>query len=108
MSDYIPETDEDFDPYLRIKFGPYFNTNFAALGFVAADNTTLQGALTNWGYSWTAFTNAVAAVDSATMDKDAKRPLAETAIRRLAMKIQSNPAITDAQKAALGVTVRKT
>src|SRR2546421_337313 len=108
MSDYVPEPDDEFDLYARIKFGPYFANNFATLGFVAADNTTLQTALSNWGYSWTAYTNAAAALDAATMDKDAKRPLAEQAIRHIAMRVQSNTAITDAQKAALGITVRKT
>ena len=108
MSDYIPAPDDEFDTYLRDQFAPYVNTNFAALGLTAADNTSLQGPTSAWGYAWVAQTNAAAALEATTMDKDHKRADVEVVIRRLAMKLQSNPAITDAQKAALGITVRKT
>ena len=108
MSDYIPAPDDAFDTYARIELGPYVNTNFAALGLVAADNAALQTAITAWGYAWPAFTNATAALNAATMDKDLKRAALELAIRHAAMKVQSNPAATDAQKAAMGITVRKT
>lgn len=108
MPDYIPAPDDEFDTFLRDQFPPYVNTNFLALGLVLADNTALQSPTTAWGYSWVALTNANATVEAATMDKDHKRADVEVIVRRLAMKLQSNPAITDAQKAALGITVRKT
>lgn len=106
--DYVPDPDDEFDPFARIKFGPYFNTNFAALGFTAAENTALQTALSNWGYSWTAFTNAEAAFNAAMPDKDAKRAVAEGLLRKYSMRMQTNTAVTDSQRAALGITVRKT
>ena len=108
MSDYIPAPDDEFDTYLREQFTPYVQANFAALGLSAADNTAIGDATIAWGYAWPAFTNADAAFASATADKSIKRDAAETVVRRLAMKVQSNPAVTDMQKAALGITVRKT
>lgn len=108
MSDYIPAPDDEFDTYLRDQFAPYEASNFAALGLTAADNTELQNATTAWGYAWTGFTNAEAAFKAATMDKDEKRAAAEVVVRRLAQKVQGNPAVTDVQRAALGITVRKT
>jgi hypothetical protein len=108
MPDYIPAPDDEFDTYLRDQFAPYVGANFAALGLTAADNTALQDANTAWGYAWVAYTNAQAQLNSATMDKDHKRADAVTIIRRLAQTVQQNPAITDMQKAGMGITIRKT
>ncbi|HEY0548239.1 MAG TPA: hypothetical protein VGF13_01480 [Verrucomicrobiae bacterium] len=108
MADYIPGPDDEFDTYLRDQFGPYVATNFAALGLTAGDNTALQTEVTAWGYTWPAYTNALAALTSATSDKDEKRAAAEVVIRRLAQKVQVNAAVTDMQKGALGITIRKT
>lgn len=108
MADYIPGPDDEFNTYLQEQFAPDVGANFAALGLSAADNTALQDANTAWGYSWPAFNNAKAAFEAATRDKDAKRAEVEAVMRRLAQKVQNNPAVTDAQKAAMGITIRKT
>lgn len=108
MGDYIPGPDDEFDTYFRDQFGPYVATNFAALGLTAGDNTALQTEVDAWGYAWPAFTNAEAAFTAATADKDTRRAAAQVVMRRLAMKVQNNPAVTDMQKAGMGITIRKT
>ncbi len=108
MADYIPGPDDEFETYFREQFAPYAQANLGPLGFSAADGIELGNVTTAWGYAWPAFNNAKAAFESSTMDKDEKRALAEAVVRRLAQKAQNNPAVTDAQKAALGITIRKT
>lgn len=108
MADYVPAPDDEFDTFVRDKFAPYVATNHVALGLTPAENTALQTPTTSWGYAWVAFTNADAAFQAATLDKDNKRKIIEAAVRNLAQKLQANPALTDVQKAGLGITVRKT
>ncbi len=108
MADYIPAPDDEFDTYAVTKFAPYAQANGTALGIPAADLTTLSAALTGWGYSWTGFVNAESAFRSATDDKGTKRGALEAAIRAIAGKVQVATGVTDAQKEALGITVRKT
>ncbi len=107
MSDYIPNPDDQFDTYVVEKFAPYAATNATALGLSSAQTAALAAKAQAWGYSWTGFNNAESALVSATQDKDAKRKDLEDEIRAIATTVQANPAVTDAQKAALGVTVRK-
>lgn len=108
MADYIPAPDDEFDTYARDQFGPYANANTAPLGIPVAEMTALNAAIDAWGYSWTGFTNAEAAFRAATDDKGLKRQTLENIIRDIAQGVQLRPAVTDAQKAALGITVRKT
>lgn len=108
MADYIPAPDDEFNTYATVQFGPYAATNATALGISTPAKTALAAALNAWGYAWTGFTNAEAAFRAATDEKDAKRAALVTELRAVANTVQANPAVTDTQKAALGVTVRKT
>ena len=108
MSDYIDPKDEGFDLFLRGKFAPFININFAALGLTAAENTALQNATIMWGYSWVAYGNADTAMKAATSDKNTKRDTVEALVRQLAQKVQVNPAVTDVQKIDMGLHIYKT
>ena len=108
MSDYIPSPDDEFDTYAVTQFGPYANANATSLGISTADLSALNGALIQWGYAWPGYTNADSAFRAATEEKGTQRGGLEAAIRTIAGKVQANASVTDAQKAALGVTVRKT
>jgi hypothetical protein len=108
MADYIPAPDDEFDTYFREQFAPFAQGNIGALGLSGADATELTTVTNAWGYAWPAFNNAKAAFESATEDKDQKRADAEAVLRRLAQKVQNTPGVTDAQKASLGITIRKT
>src|SRR5204863_10166333 len=66
-----------------------------------------QAAANAWGYAWTGFQNAAAAFQSALEDKDGNRAAAVALVRQLTKKIQSNPDVTDVQRAALGITIAK-
>jgi hypothetical protein len=107
-SDYIPDDDDDFDTFFTTQFCPYVAAHFAALGLSAADNTALQAQKTLWGYAWPGFTNVRAAFHAGTQDKDTVRGSSEVQVRYVSNKVQANPAVTNAQKEALGITVRKT
>jgi hypothetical protein len=108
MADYIPDEDETFNQYASEQFAPYAAANAAALGVPEADITALQALLAAWQASWSAFGEAERDFRSAVQDKDAKRAGLEARIRTIAGKVQADPAVTDAQKEALGITVRKT
>ncbi len=108
MADYIPAPDDEFNTYAAVQFGPYAATNATALGISTPAKTALAAALVAWDYAWTGYTNAEAAFRSATDEKDAKREALVSLMRGVANGVQANAAVTDAQKAALGITVRKT
>lgn len=108
MADYIPAPDDEFNTYATTKFAPYANTNATALGIAVAQLTALNDALVQWGYAWPGFLNAESAFRAATDEKGTRRGDLEAAIRTIAGKVQTNASVTDAQKSALGITVRKT
>ena len=90
---------------MRDQFAPYMNINFIAPGLGLADNTSLQNSTTAWGYSWGGFDQRQRGRGSRDHEQRHKRTDGEVIVRRRAQRLQSNPAITDAQKAALGITV---
>jgi hypothetical protein len=106
MADYIPTQDPDFNNWAK-NFASYVNANFAALGLTAAQNTSLQNAITDWTGKYGGHVSAHAAANAATQAKDISRTGFETIARGLAHSIQANLSATKDQKAAAGLTVRK-
>lgn len=103
-SDYIPRPDGDFNAW-QANFVTYANANLAALGLVAGDMTPVTTAQTAWNTGFTAHVSAQAAAEGARQTKDAARTGYEAAIRPLVRRLQASPAVSDAEKAALGITV---
>jgi hypothetical protein len=108
MADYIPEDEDEFNNYITTKFLPYATANATPLGLSTAQITALTAAKVAWGYAYTAHLNAQIAAVGATTDKNTKLDDLKELIRQAAATVQANPAVTDAQKELLGVTVRKT
>ncbi len=103
-NDYIPRPDAEFSGWLD-NFVSYANANLAALGLVAADMTPTTTAQTTWKVVYPAHITAQDAAQSARQAKDAGRTSVEAAVRPLVRRLQASPAVSDAERAALGITV---
>ncbi len=108
MADYIPRTDASFDTW-QINFVTFFLANAAALGFdPLVEGAALTSAQVVWGGSYAAHTTAQADAQAATGLKDTDRVSLIDMIRGLTVQMQANPAVTDAQRNSLGITVADT
>ena len=107
MSDYdfIPKQDAVLPVYLTELTG-YANANLTALGLVAADLTPVTTGATNYQTALNTLATAKAAYKQAVIAKNAAKRAATGNVRTLAHKVQSNPAVLPAQKAAMGLTPR--
>jgi len=104
MADFLPDSQVALVTWAT-NFLNYLTANQATLGLVPADVTTLQTRLSS---ATTAFNNDQAIhaqmVASTQTLKTAMDSL-EQEIRLLNGKLQANPAVTNAQKAAMGLTI---
>ena len=105
MPDYIPPADADFAAWITT-FRNGLNTEPATFGFLPADVTTLQNLATDFDDARNSNDSAQAQAQAARAEKDAKRSLVEDFIRGRVARIQTLPAVTDAQRNLLGITVR--
>lgn len=105
--DWLPSADTDLTSWVQ-NFLTYASANFAGLGLDAPDLAPLQARFTAWGPAYANHVTAQAAAASAREHKDTARDNIETALRPLVARIQATPAVTDAQRQALGITVRST
>ncbi len=108
MADYIPSPDGDFDAW-QANFITYASANAAALGLdPLVDIPPLTAAQTTWTTDRAAHTAAQAAAEAARQAKDAGRGGLEGVIRPLVARLQASAAVDDAERQALGITVRDT
>lgn len=104
MADYIPGSDGSFDTWQGV-FVTYVAANATALGVDPVDVALLSSARTSWTSTFVAHGTAQASAQSARQSKDDSRDALESAIRALVRQMQSNPAVTDTQRQAMGITV---
>ena len=107
MSNYIPRADSEFNTW-QTNFLNYVGANLASLGLTAADLTPLTTAQTSWGSDYTAHVTAQTAASSALQTKETSRDSFETSLRSLVRRLQGLPTLTDAQRAAMNITLRET
>ncbi|MCH8808045.1 MAG: hypothetical protein IH986_18415, partial [Planctomycetes bacterium] len=108
MADYIPSSDGDFDAW-QDNFITYASANAAALGLdPLIDIPPLTAAQTTWTTDRAAHTAAQAAAEAARQAKDAGRGGLEGVIRPLVARLQASGEVDDAERQALGITVRDT
>jgi hypothetical protein len=107
MPDFIPRSDADFSAWLK-NFITYANANTTDLGLTPADITPVQTSGTELDTLRATSDSMQAQSQAATADKDAKRSDTEDLVRGLVARIQAHPAVTDAQRSGLGITVRAT
>lgn len=104
MADYIPQADSEFDTW-QGAFVTYANANLAALGLIALDMTAITAGQGNWTTTYTAHIAAQNAAETAAQAKRDGRAAYVTSIRALVARLQSSPAVSDPERAALGITV---
>lgn len=102
---YIPAKLADRQLWFQ-NFADYAAANYAALGLVSADNDVIQAANTLFQSTYTSAQTAEtrSPVTIAAL-VTANNAMAQTA-RSYAILINNNPAVTDAQRAALQITIR--
>ncbi len=104
MPDYIPGGDAEFSAWLD-NFVTYANANLAAIGLVVADLTPTTTTQSTWKTAYPAHVTAQDAAQSARQAKDTARTGVEAAVRPLVRRLQASPAVSDAERASLGITV---
>ncbi len=108
MPDYIPSPDGDFDAW-QDNFITYATANAPALGLdPLVDIPPLTAAQGVWTTDRAANTAAQAAAESARQAKVAARGGLEGLVRPLVARLQASAAVDDAERQALGITVRDT
>jgi hypothetical protein len=107
MADYLPGPDADYQAWVA-NFVTYANANLAALGLVAADMTPVTTAQTTFNTAFTDHIAAKQAAMAAKQTKDVGRQTLTAAIRPLVRRLQASSVVTDAERAALGITVPAT
>lgn len=107
MSDFIPTADTDFTAWMQ-NFITYANANLAALGLTAAQLTPIQTGKTTWEAAFAANVTAQAQAQATRQAKDDERDSLAALVRPLVAQLQASPIVTDAQRQALGLTVRST
>lgn len=106
MADYIPGPDANFQAW-QSNFVTYANANLAALGLTAADMAPITAAQTTWT---TAYPAHIAAANAAKAAREAKTEARQgyvAVIRPLVRRLQASAQVSDAERAALGITVRQ-
>lgn len=104
MSDYLPGPDADYQAWVA-NFTTYAAANLAALGITALDLAPVQTAQATFSTDFADHITAKSAAQAARQSKDAARSLLTAAIRPLVRRLQASPQVTDAERAALGITV---
>lgn len=105
MADFIPDSDADFDNWQQ-NFASYVAAHAAALGVSPGEATALQDSSDDWSLKYPNSRTANATAQSAREAKDHSRQSYEDFIRPMVGKMQSTVSVSDAQRLALGITVR--
>ncbi|MBI4722141.1 MAG: hypothetical protein HY769_03965 [Candidatus Stahlbacteria bacterium] len=103
--DYIPSTDIGFDQWLQ-EFTNYVVTYFGVLGITVAEKDALVARRFDWNNKYQNHIDAVQAVRGTKEMKDNCHESTEEYARFIAQRIQSYSETTDAQREALGITVK--
>jgi hypothetical protein len=105
MPDWIPRDDESFDSSFA-QFNNWVQANGAARGVSAGNITAINDLYGDWATLYPSHTAAQTAANTARQLKDDKRFECEALMRQLANALQVNPAMTDPERIAAGLTVR--
>lgn len=106
-TNYIPARDGDFATWVD-NFSAYITPNFAALGVSSGDAATLATMTSTFDDAYSAAIAGSTRGPMTVSSKDTARANVQNFARQLAININNNPSITNDQKTALGITVRKT
>ena len=106
MTRYIPPNDAEFLAWMN-NFISVLNANLATFGLVAADLTPLTNARNDFQTKLGNFQTAETAYRAASEAKKTARLAAEPLFRQMAQRVNRHPAMTNALRAQLRLTVPK-
>ncbi len=104
MADYIPAADAALENWQQ-NFVSVLANNLEVLGLLITDIAGIQAAQSVWGIAYGAHLTAQNAARGATQSKDTARDALEEEIRPFVQRLQTSPLLTDALRAAMGITV---
>ena len=104
-TDYIPAPDTELLAWMS-NFTSYATGNLAALGLTAADMTPVTAVQTAFTASFNVNLAAQDAAQAAHQAKTENRTSLENAVRALVRRLQASTTVTNAQRQALGITVK--
>ena len=107
MANYIPAPDSSFLSWI-LNFATLLALNPALFGLTAPDAVLVDAQATAFDIALTAATDPATRTPVTVAAKDASRASAESIVRPYAVAISLNPAVTNGDKVAIGVTVRST
>lgn len=105
-SRYMPRPDADFGAWAN-HFDPAVKEWWDAHGLDTTDLKPLNDALAAWNAAFAAHVSAQNAARAARQDKDAARATLEATARPVVNFVQSFPTTTDAERASLGIALRR-
>ena len=105
--DYIPAIESGFNDWVN-KFAKYIKDNYRALGLTEAQNEALQSLFIEWKTIYDEYISIKKKANSIAKQKNEVRKNLDKKVRELTNIIQIIGSITDEQKTALGITIRKT
>lgn len=102
---FIPTRDDEYDGFL-FNFKTALTAAPATYGMTAPDAVAISAAYTAWHTKFVAATNILTRTRMTIAQKDAEKVLSLSLLREQCSIIRANPAVSDANKIALGITVR--
>lgn len=105
-SSYIPSTDAGFSAWIT-NFSSLITASPTTYGLIAGDATAIAAQATSYNAALTVATDPSTRTPSAVAAKDAAKAEALAVVRPYAVQISLNPGVSDEDKTAVGVTVRK-
>jgi hypothetical protein len=106
-TDWIPSTDGDLATFAA-NFSAVLTADPTAYGLTAGDASTFAALNSTYQSAYTTATNPSTRTPDAIAAKDAAKNALKPEMRRLGNLIQANIAVSDADKIAIGLTVRDT
>jgi hypothetical protein len=104
---YVPSTDADLDAWAD-NFSDVLTADEVAYGLLPADSAIIAPLVAAFTAALATATNPATRTSATVAAKDSARVAMLDVVRPYAQRIASNPAVTDANKVAIGVTVRVT
>lgn len=105
-SSYIPSTDAGFDSWLT-NFSTLITGAPATFGLISGDAVIIAAQQTAYHGAFVTANDPSTRTPAAVSAKDAAKAAALAVVRPYAVGISVNPGVTDEDKTAVGVTVRK-
>lgn len=107
QASYIPAKDADFQSWF-LNFKALIAATPTDYGLVTGDATAITAVYTPWYAAYQAATNPATRTSPTVAAKNNARANAEAVVRPYAVQISLNSGVTDLNKTAVGVTVKKT